>query len=262
MISSLPFPLWLAATGIAGLLWGSFAASFAYRWPRGQSAWRGRSHCPACERDLHPLMLIPLISFIALKGQCGYCNTAIGYRYPLSELASGGSFILVAALAGPGTHALWLLALVALLLPLAMIDLEFQLLPDALLLPALFLGIGHHLHLGFPQGGWPMAVIGLLIGAGTGLGLRVAIRLWKKQEGLGLGDVKFFGLAGWWCGALALGDFMLISGLAGLGFAIGWMACGKGRLFPFGPALCIGLITTLLLSRYGYVPLADFSEFY
>lgn len=207
-------------------------------------------------------MLIPLVSFFCLKGRCGYCHAAIGYRYPLSEIVSAVSFIIIAALAGQNTQALWLLALAALLLPLAMIDLEFQLLPDALLLPAALFGLFHHLHLGFPQGGWQMATLGLLIGMGTGLGLRFAIRYWKKQEGLGLGDVKFFGLAGWWCGALALSDFMLISGLAGLAFATGWMACGKGRLFPFGPALCIGLVSTLLLSQHGYVPLADFFRFY
>jgi prepilin signal peptidase PulO-like enzyme (type II secretory pathway) len=54
---------------------------------------------------------------------------------------------------------------------------------------------------------------------------------------------------------------MLISGLAGLAFATLWRASGKGRLFPFGPALCIGLIATLLLSQHGYVPLADYYRF-
>lgn len=259
--ASLPYPVWLTAAGIAGLLWGSFAASFAYRWPRAQSVWRGRSRCPTCGRNLRAVMLIPLLSFLCLKGRCSYCHAAINYRYPLSEIVSAVSFVIIAALAGPGADALWLLALAALLLPLAMVDLEFQLLPDVLLLPAALLGLFHHLHLGFPQGSWQIAALGLLIGAGTGLGLRFAIRYWKKQEGLGLGDVKFFGLAGWWCGALALGDFMLISGLAGLAFATLWRAFGKGRLFPFGPALCIGLIGTLLLSQHGYVPLADYYRF-
>ncbi len=123
-----------------GALIGSFANVVIYRLPRGESVAFPGSHCPNCNHELGALELVPVFSWLALRGRCRSCRVPISARYPLVEsLMALGFFAL--ALKFPleryGLTVLPLLALFALLLILALIDLDTQLLPDVLTFPAL-----------------------------------------------------------------------------------------------------------------------------
>ena len=85
---------------VLGLVIGSFLNVVAWRVPRGESINHPGSHCPVCETPLRPIDNIPVISWLALRGRCRYCGTAISARYPLVEVACAVLFGAVAAVVG------------------------------------------------------------------------------------------------------------------------------------------------------------------
>lgn len=68
-----------------GLVYGSFLNVLVWRWPRGESLWRPRSHCCACAHPIRAYDNIPLASYAFLRGHCRYCHGRISWRYPLIE---------------------------------------------------------------------------------------------------------------------------------------------------------------------------------
>lgn len=154
-----------------GALIGSFANVVIYRLPRGESVAFPRSHCPNCGHELGALELVPIISWLALRGRCRNCHAPISARYPLIEgLMALGFFAL--ALKFPleryGLTVLPLVALFALLLILSLIDIDTQLLPDVLTFPALAIALLGPL-LYDPASGLPTlgaALYGACLGAG------------------------------------------------------------------------------------------------
>jgi leader peptidase (prepilin peptidase)/N-methyltransferase len=91
-----PTALLVACAAVFGALVGSFLNVVMWRVPRGESIVRPASHCPVCETPLRPRELVPVASWIALRGRCRTCHSAIAVRYPLVELATALLFGLVA----------------------------------------------------------------------------------------------------------------------------------------------------------------------
>ena len=179
---------WVVLWAVIGSLIGSFGNVVVYRWPRGESVVRPRSRCPRCERVLGPLDLVPVLSWLALRGRCRSCGSAISPRYPLVEAAMALGFGLIAwafPLIDAGASALPLMALFAMLGMAALIDLDTYLLPDGLTLSAAAVGLlGAFLYepgLGLPT---PREA---LIGAAVGVGVLVLI---NRIGGLVLRRIK------------------------------------------------------------------------
>jgi leader peptidase (prepilin peptidase)/N-methyltransferase len=82
--------------GIFGACVGSFLNVVLWRLPRGESVVAPPSHCPSCGTDLGPAELVPIASWLALRGHCRHCGTKISARYPLVELACALVFAFVA----------------------------------------------------------------------------------------------------------------------------------------------------------------------
>jgi leader peptidase (prepilin peptidase)/N-methyltransferase len=228
----------LALVGVLGLVMGSAMSALAWRLPRGHSWVRGRSGCPACGAVLGPADLVPLLSFLASRGKCRHCGHAIGWRYPLIELTCGAWAVLVFLKVGP-VPALPLLAGWGFLLAALMwIDLDFQLLPDALTLPGTLLALAVVL----PRpGGAHHALLGLLVGSGLLWLLAWGYLRLRKIEGMGGGDIKLaamFGvLLGWKLSLLTL----FLAALAGSAWGGVLMVrrVGSGQTaLPFGTLLC------------------------
>ena len=154
-----------------GALIGSFANVVIYRLPRGESIVFPGSHCPNCGHELGALELIPVVSWAALGARCRRCKNSISARYPLVEtLFALGFFTLVLRypLESYGLSVFFLLALFALLVILAAIDIDTQLLPDALTFPALAVALVGTLFYS-PESGLPnflAALYGACLGAG------------------------------------------------------------------------------------------------
>lgn len=133
--------MWPLLALLLGLAVGSFLNVVIHRLPRKESVVYPPSRCPACGHRLGPLDLVPLLSYLALRGRCRYCRAAISPRYPLVEALTGGLFLLVALFRPPGGEALLGFLFVGLLLALAFIDLDTLELPDGLTYSLLALGL-------------------------------------------------------------------------------------------------------------------------
>ena len=227
----------IALVAMLGLVMGSAVSALAWRLPRGRSWVRGRSCCPACGAILRPADLIPLVSFVASRGKCRHCGHPIGWRYPLTELLCGTWAVLTFRELGWTTAfplvAVWGFLMVALM----WIDLDFQLLPDALTLPGTLLSLAVVL----PRPGGPRhALLGLLIGSGLLWLLGWGYLKLRKTEGMGGGDIKLaamFGvLLGWKLSLLTLFLAALAGSLWGAVLMARRLGTGQTAL-PFGTLL-------------------------
>ena len=141
--------------GLLGALIGSFANVVIYRVPRGESIAFPGSHCPNCSRPLTALDLVPIASWLALRGRCRGCKEGIALRYPLVEAIMALGFVLI-ALRWPieqyGLTALIFAALYAMLVMMSAIDIDEYILPDSLTLPAVAVGLLGSLFYATPGG--------------------------------------------------------------------------------------------------------------
>ena len=202
---------------LAGLIAGSFLATALIRWPRGESAAKGRSRCDACAMPLWVGELVPVVSHLLLRGRCRHCGARIDTRHLAVEMVAG-TVGLVALAAHP-----WPLGAVTALLGwwlllTAMLDLEQQWLPDRLTLPLIPLG----LLAAWGGFGPPLDERGLGAVLGWAVLALIALlyRLVRHREGLGGGDPKLLGALGAWVGVWNLPFILLGAGLFGLGAAL------------------------------------------
>lgn len=243
-----------AAILLAAPIAGSAAGAFAGRFPDRLADWVfGRSRCPACGTTLAARDLVPLLSYLLLRGRCRHCRAPIDPAEPGAELAALLLAALAVALLDP------LPALVAalvgwVLLAAALVDRRTLLLPDLLTLPLIAAGLaaaGFGLAPASPLGSLAGALSGL---AGTAL-LAEAYRRLRGREGLGMGDAKLLAAAGAWLGPGALPLVLLIGAAAALAAAL---ATGAHRRpqepLPFGPWLALGFWSVLLVELTGLGP--------
>ncbi len=240
-----------------GLVLGSFATALVYRTPLGLP-WGAveRSRCPSCSKALEPPDLVPIFSWLWLRGQCRRCSARIGVVYPLTE-----SLVLIACL---GVYLSWGLTLPSLILMAAMpflaallvIDLQHMILPDRLVIAVGVLGLARLAAEIFYTETLPLEIAARQFAAG---GVLYAGLIWvlslvmarlRRKDVLGFGDVKFFGAAGLWLGLYNLPWFLLLGGGMGVGLGLLWKMMNKGDAFPFGPALIIAFYLLLIVDGF------------
>jgi leader peptidase (prepilin peptidase) / N-methyltransferase len=226
-----------AFAGALGIVFGSFLNVVAYRLPRSESLIRPSSRCPECGTPIRPYDNIPVLSWLLLRGRCRSCSAPISARYPLVE-ALTAALCAAAVLAGGGTAKVALhVALILLLVPVALIDLEHRIIPNKLtaLGAVLALGIG----LGLDPSGEPERLI-----AAAAAGGALLLAALAYPGGMGMGDVKLAAVLGLFLGR-DIAPAMLIALLAGtlIGAAViarKGAAQGRKTAVPFGPFLALG----------------------
>jgi leader peptidase (prepilin peptidase)/N-methyltransferase len=227
---------------VIGAIFGSFFNVVAYRLPRGESLARPRSRCPGCQTPIKPYDNVPVLSWLALRGRCRACGTRISPRYPLVELATAVLCALVVLAKGVDEDALLGVAMVLLLVPVALIDLDTQIIPNVLMIigavvaPAIVLLVS------------PDDIVEHLIACVAGGGFFLVAVL-AYPRGMGIGDIKLAGVLGLFLGrAVAPAIFIaLISGtlVGGLIMARKGVAAGRKTKVPFGPFLAFGAVVAL-----------------
>jgi leader peptidase (prepilin peptidase)/N-methyltransferase len=218
---------------VLGLVMGSAVTALSWRVPRGESWVRGRSRCPGCGHVLGVPDLFPVLSWLASRGRCRHCGTRVSLRYPFTELLCGAWAFLAWRHDGltPALPfvALWGFLLVALL----WIDLDVQLLPDALTLPGTVFAIAAAM-LG---PGARHAMFGMLVGAGLlWLVSEVYFRV-RKIEGMGFGDVKLAAMFGALLGGPLTLLAIFLAAFAGSAVGLALILRGRGGMktaLPFG----------------------------
>ena len=234
---------WLCVAGIFGAVMGSFLNCAAWRIVQGESFLTGRSRCPACGHTLGAADLVPVFSWLFLRGRCRYCGTPVSVRYFIAECVSALLAVLCFARFGFTVLCLRNYVFLCCLFCLSLVDLDSFIIPDGcLIIPALAWLLT--LPVIRPSGALWDVFAALLYGGAT-LGLSLAADAVLKKESLGGGDIKLFALMGLYLGPLASLFALLLSCLLGLlfVFAAGY---GKGKPFPFGPSIAAASAFMLL----------------
>lgn len=228
---------------VLGLVIGSFLNVVAYRLPRHESLAFPPSHCPDCGARLRPADLVPVFSWLALRGRCRYCGRPISPRYPSVELATGLLFLLVLVARGPGVVLVSGFALVALMVAVAAIDLDLRIIPNQLTLAGVVAGLAFAL-LGWSDiGFWP-SLLGLVVCGGFLLVVGLIGR-----GGMGGGDVKLGAVIGaflgWSAGLFGILLGFVVGAVVGLGLIVTGIR-GRKDAIPFGPFLALGAVFSYL----------------
>jgi leader peptidase (prepilin peptidase)/N-methyltransferase len=233
----------LIGAGILGAVIGSFLNVVAWRLPRGESLVRPGSRCPQCETAIKPWHNVPVVAWLALRGRCAYCRTAIPARYPLVEAATAALYVAVVAATGADADAIGGLLLVSALVPIALIDLEHRIIPNAITGPAAVTAVvltGILDPASLPE----RLAAGALAGGGF---LLVAL---AAPRGMGMGDVKLAAVLGLFLG-WAVAPALLVAFAAGsvVGVAIALrtgVGAARKTAVPFGPFLALGGLVGIL----------------
>jgi leader peptidase (prepilin peptidase)/N-methyltransferase len=224
---------------ILGLVLGSFYNVVGLRIPQNQSIVTPRSHCTSCKRTLSSLELLPVLSYIFLKGKCKTCGTKVSPVYPIMEFLTGAFFLASALLLGWTPEIIVALLFISLLIIVTVSDIAYMLIPDKVLL--FFLPIFIILRVFIPLDPW----WGPIAGALGGFSLLFLIAVVTKGNGMGFGDVKLYFVIGI---VLGLQNVLLSFFLASLsGSVIGGIGLLTGVVkrknpIPFGPFIAIGAI--------------------
>jgi leader peptidase (prepilin peptidase)/N-methyltransferase len=228
---------------VVGLIIGSFTNVLIHRFPKGESVvWPG-SHCPSCKHRLRTVDLVPVLSFLFLKGRCRYCRAPISRQYPLVEILSAAGYWLVYRYYGLSIESLAGCVLVTILLCAAFTDLQTGLIPDRLTYPGILAGLA----LAWFTIGLQSALLGSL-----GFAVLFFVIAVASRGGMGGGDIKLAGVIGafiGWQGALV--TFVLASLLGGLaaGYLLARGQADRKSAIRFGPYLALGAFITLIWGK-------------
>lgn len=230
---------------IVGACIGSFLNVVIYRVPEGQSVISPASHCFACNHAIPFYFNIPILSYLILKGKCGFCKAPISMRYPLVELLTGLFALAIFFKFGLTPAAIFYFIFGAMLIAISFIDLDHQIIPDKLSLPGIVIFATSCLFV--PQ----MRIDSVILGIITGGGILYAVALFyyylRKRHGMGGGDIKLLAMIGAATGVkgvlftLFTGSvFGTFGGLAAMAVA-GKSEKTKAKI-PFGPFLSMGAV--------------------
>jgi leader peptidase (prepilin peptidase) / N-methyltransferase len=231
------------AAGLFGLIGGSFLNVVAFRLPRGESLSHPRSRCPGCHAQIRAYDNVPVLSWLLLRGRCRDCRAPISARYPVIEAATAALAVAIVVVKGADAD-VWLpLALLALLVPVTLIDLERRIIPNRITGPGVVAAL----------------VIGALVApadlpeqliAGAAAGAFLLVPALLYPAGMGMGDVKLAGMMGLFLGrdvAVAILIALIAGTLVGAGI-MARVGVQRGRKtgVPFGPFLAFGGVVAIL----------------
>ncbi len=224
---------------ILGACIGSFLNVCIYRIPRRESVAGKPSHCRSCGRRIKARDLVPVLSFLLLRGRCRHCGGKISLQYPLVELCTAALFLAAYRYWGWQWQTVSMWIFFAVLVTAAVIDLQHTIIPGEILVAGCALGLPVIFFISLSK------LTGGILGF-FAAGLLLLVIALVSKGGMGGGDIKLgavMGLFLGWQGVIvALFIAFLVSGLA----AIVLLATGrKGRkdAVPFGPYLALGGIT-------------------
>lgn len=235
----------LIYTGLAllGLFFGSFFNVVIYRYREGLSIVQPRSFCPHCKSALQIADLVPVFSYLFLRGRCRYCRKPISFRYCVVELAAAVLFIAPYWRFGLSVDLLKYIPLLSLLLIISLIDLDTKKIPNKFVL--IILAWSLFWQVINPALSWADAALGLL--AGGGITFLIAL---VSRGGMGGGDIKLLAalgfLAGWLDLLLIFFIAVLLGALAGIILIVFRKKSGKTAI-PFGPFIAVAYALVLLL---------------
>ncbi|MBI3115233.1 MAG: prepilin peptidase [Candidatus Kerfeldbacteria bacterium] len=226
---------------LVGLALGSFVNVLVPRWAAGESI-GGRSRCPRCRRTLAARDLIPIVSFVALRGRCRRCHQPIPRRYPLVELGTAAVLAVTALHVGLAPALFVYAPLAVFLVALFVFDWQHQLVPDELSLPAAGLALVGNLFLG-------LSFSSLLLGGILGAGFFALQYVVSRGRWVGDGDIRLGLLAGFALGFERTIVALVLAYVVGALVGVALLARGRVTLsshLPFGMLVTAATFVSLL----------------
>jgi leader peptidase (prepilin peptidase)/N-methyltransferase len=265
MTADLAYWIFAAFAGVFGLLFGSFLNVCVARMPEDRSVvWPG-SACPACGTAIKPYDNVPVLAWMWLRGKCRACKQPISALYPVVEALFGVlTFLLFRRVipdlsyvdTGHLVAFVWYGWLVFALVALSFIDLRHYIIPDQFSIYSVPVGVagaalvGWLGYTGAPT--WQGSVVGAMVGGGFLAAVIGVYWLVRRQEGMGMGDVKLLAMLGAWFGPIALFPILLMASVAGsvVGVTLAiTRRTGLQLALPFGPFLALGALIWLYAGR-------------
>jgi len=230
--------------------------SFAQGRPRRKAFGflRGRSFCPNCKHTLSWIDLIPIFSFLFLKGKCRHCGKRISWQYPLVEIATGLLFLLIfnfqsVPQTSPRVYFYYWVLISCFLIIIFVYDLKHYIIPDKIIFPAIAIAVLYRLFEILNFGYWDLiGIINPLVAGMGGAMFFLIIVLVSRESWMGMGDVKLAILMGLLLGfpniLVSLFFAFLIGAIIGIGLIILKKKTLKSEV-PFGPFLILGAYIAL-----------------
>lgn len=232
---------------LLGLIFGSFLNVCIFRIPRDQSISYPPSHCTKCNQKIKSYDLIPIISYIFLRGKCRFCGDKISFKYPLIELITGVLFALLYIKYGFSFQFIKFAVFICLLLVIGIIDFETTDVYLKTTLTGIIAGIIFIISGCFYSINILPYILGGLLGGGI---ISVIILL---THGMGWGDAEICFVAGLFLGfkltVLMLFLAFVIGGFTGILLIITKKKSRKDYI-PFGPFIAIAAIITVFLGEH------------
>lgn len=229
-----------------GLAWGSFFNVCIYRLPRRESLVRPKSRCPSCGRPLAWYDNVPLVGYVVLGGRCRWCRAPISWQYPAVEALTAALFAANYLQFGWGLLLLARLIFTGALIILFVIDLHHRILPNVITVPGIVVGFIFSL---FVPPGWRDSLIGILVGGGVLLVVAELYYRVRREEGLGMGDVKMLAMIGAFLGWQLTLLTLFLSSLAGSLIGLLMIVTRRGGLkyaLPYGTFLAMAAVAASL----------------
>jgi prepilin signal peptidase PulO-like enzyme (type II secretory pathway) len=252
---------------IFGLAVGSFLNCIIYRLQKEESFLLKRSYCPNCKKALGWQDLIPVLSFVFLKGKCRYCQRPISWQYPLVELVTGILFVFIAwnqLIINPigipsGSYGasnflnfFYLLIVACFLIIIFVSDLRYYIIPDKIIYPAIGLALIYNIFLFFILHSSFWAFLNPLLSAILASAFFLAIVLISRGKWMGWGDPKLAFFMGLLLGFPKIIVALFLAFLIGAIMGVGLILTGKKTLkseVPFGPFLVVGTVIALFYGK-------------
>jgi leader peptidase (prepilin peptidase) / N-methyltransferase len=235
---------------IFGAVVGSFLNVCIYRLPKGESVVFPPSRCPGCGSRIPWYDNVPIFSYLLLRGRCRTCRAAISPQYPLVEAINGLLTLFLFMRFGLSFAFVVLFLFCSALVVITFIDLEHQIIPDAISLPGIIAGFAFSFFL--PQLGWKDSLIGILVGGGSLYLVATLYQLFTGKEGMGGGDIKLLAMMGAFFGWKAVPFIIFVSSLVGSVIGVTVMLVQKKDTklaIPFGPFLAFGALLYIFFGR-------------
>jgi leader peptidase (prepilin peptidase)/N-methyltransferase len=239
---------------LLGLAVGSFLNLCIDRLPGGKSIVRPGSHCDNCNQSLKAVDLVPVFSYIWLKGHCRYCGARIPLRSPIVEFATAAIFAFLAWHYGLSLELAFAVIYASIFIVIFAIDLEQELILNIVVFPAMILAFAFSFFWGGFEEFWPKIgpgfVLSALLGGAVGFVLMLLPYLLTRGRGMGYGDVKLAAFIGLMSGfplvVVALLVGIIAGGLVAVFLLLSKMVKSRKAAIPYGPFLAVGAMVALI----------------
>ena len=242
---------------VIGALWGSFANVCIYRLPLEKGVVSGRSYCPKCKKQISWYDNIPIFSYLFIQGKCRKCKKTISIQYPLVELLSVLSFVIVYFFYGITITTLLFIILALTFIIIFFVDLKHYIIPNSLTFPLMVLGFiksfDPNLNEIFPN--YINSLIGGVFGYGIIWSIIFFYKVIRNKEGMGLGDAKLLAVIGFWFGWISIPFVIFISSVVALITVTPSLMKKSKKLtseIPFGPFIIISALIYFVIGDFLY----------